>query len=89
MNEDTNVKKSPVQKRKRSLLVFEDSSSDSSVGNVPQRRRKIYIQESDSESDSDSSYEFNRRKKVTVSNVNFNLEYCSFYFQYIKKDTFF
>ncbi|KAF5298966.1 hypothetical protein FQR65_LT09515 [Abscondita terminalis] len=63
---DSNTDQVPdTSSKRRSIIVYEDSSSDSSIENSTTKRKpKYYIQESDSESDSVSSIEFQKRKRI-------------------------
>ncbi|KAK4882675.1 hypothetical protein RN001_005994 [Aquatica leii] len=65
MNSSTDNVPDTSERTSRSIIVYEDSSSDSSGEDVPKKRKpKFYIEESDSESDSVSSIEFQKRKRV-------------------------
>ncbi|KAB0789991.1 hypothetical protein PPYR_15737 [Photinus pyralis] len=60
--------------RQKRLIVYEDSSSDSSIGNPPRKRKTLYLQESDSESDSDSSNGSDNEEGVDQASESSNSE---------------
>ncbi|KAF5290718.1 hypothetical protein FQA39_LY14637 [Lamprigera yunnana] len=65
MNSDTNELPNTSGRERRSLLVYEDSSSDSSDEDIAKTKPKLYIEETDSDLDSFDSFDLPKRKRVT------------------------